>query len=66
MEFTCVSPVPEMIVLSKAVQSHLFSIALENGGLRWPRLLSRTRKQAFSKSLGFVDAKDKVVSGYIS
>ena len=63
MEFTCVSPVPEMIVLNKAVQSHLFSTALEDGGLRWPRLLSRPRKQVFSKSLGFVDPRDKVVSG---
>ena len=63
MEFTCVSPVPEMIVLNKAVQSHLFSTALEDGGLRWPSLLSRPRKQVFPKSLGFVDPRDKVVSG---
>lgn len=40
-------------MLSKAVESHFFSIALEDDGLRW------TKETAFFKSLGSVDPKNE-------
>ena len=42
-------------MLSKAVESHFFSIALEDGGLRW------TKETVFFKSLGSVDPNNEAL-----
>ena len=44
-------------MLSKAVESHFFSIALDDGGLRW------TKETALFKSLGSVDPNNEACYG---